>query len=282
MAERYAVATGNWSATGTWDGGASLPTAGDTVHANTYTVTIDQDVTVGSVRTDAGTTAAAGGGFTLADGNTINADVVAGTTTCVTFSAASPATGAINGDITGGASLNADGLAITGTGTVTIVGNCTGGSTTLSIGVDVSAAATVNITGNCAGGSGTASYGARSISAAPTVTITGAVTGGTFNGAYGFSVGGGTFTIVGNITSSSNSAAAGGSTTGTVIHDGELIASSGGIAPLMFNKTAYLIHATNALTHTYRVNDGGSPGVERDLTTGKISKLAGFGGGLVG
>ena len=47
MALRYAVASGNWSAVGTWNGGASVPGNGDTVVANGYTVTIDQNVTIG-------------------------------------------------------------------------------------------------------------------------------------------------------------------------------------------------------------------------------------------
>jgi len=43
MAIRKAVATGNWSATATWDGG-TIPSLEDTVYANGYTVTIDQAV----------------------------------------------------------------------------------------------------------------------------------------------------------------------------------------------------------------------------------------------
>jgi len=54
MALRYAVASGNWSNTATWDGG-TLPTAADTVFANNFTVTINGTFTV--------VAAAAGGNF---------------------------------------------------------------------------------------------------------------------------------------------------------------------------------------------------------------------------
>jgi hypothetical protein len=47
MALRYAVASGNWSATSTWNGTSSIPGNGDTVVANGYTVTIDTNVTIG-------------------------------------------------------------------------------------------------------------------------------------------------------------------------------------------------------------------------------------------
>ena len=70
MAERYAVATGNWSNTATWDGG-TLPTAADDVHSNNYTVTIDQDITVVSLKAIAGSTAVAGGYFTTSGSRTI-------------------------------------------------------------------------------------------------------------------------------------------------------------------------------------------------------------------
>ena len=46
MATRRAVANGNWSATGTWNGGV-VPTNGDTVYANGFNVTLDVDVLIG-------------------------------------------------------------------------------------------------------------------------------------------------------------------------------------------------------------------------------------------
>jgi hypothetical protein len=48
MATRRAIANGNWSATGTWNGGV-VPTAGDTVYANGFNVTINQDINIGGV-----------------------------------------------------------------------------------------------------------------------------------------------------------------------------------------------------------------------------------------
>jgi hypothetical protein len=70
MAERWAVATGVWSSTATWNGG-TLPASGDDVYANGFTVTIDQTVTANSLRIIAGTTAVQGGAFTCSASVTI-------------------------------------------------------------------------------------------------------------------------------------------------------------------------------------------------------------------
>jgi hypothetical protein len=104
VAERYAVAAGNWSNTATWNGG-TLPGSGDDVFANNYAVTIDQDVTVLTLSTRAGTTAVAGGSFTTdATARTINADCYAGTTTCLILSAG--VANVLNGDSYGSDSTN--------------------------------------------------------------------------------------------------------------------------------------------------------------------------------
>ena len=77
MANRYAVATGNWSNTATWDGG-TLPQSGDDVRPNGFTVTIDQDITVTSLRNDASSPAAGGGAFviTSATTRTLNCNLI--------------------------------------------------------------------------------------------------------------------------------------------------------------------------------------------------------------
>ncbi len=71
MANRYAVASGNWSNTATWDGG-TLPTSADIVRPNGFSVTIDQNITVTALRNDASAPAAAGGTFTLTGNYTLN------------------------------------------------------------------------------------------------------------------------------------------------------------------------------------------------------------------
>lgn len=85
MAIRYAVATGNWSDVSTWDGGTTLPTVGDDVYANGFTVTVDQDIEVAKISTEVcPTTSISGGRFSLpsADRNLI-CDIFAGSSTCL-------------------------------------------------------------------------------------------------------------------------------------------------------------------------------------------------------
>jgi hypothetical protein len=71
MAVRYAVATGNWSDTATWNGG-TLPTSADDVYSNGFTVTIDQDINVKTLRNTAQSPAIAGGGFVVSSSVTID------------------------------------------------------------------------------------------------------------------------------------------------------------------------------------------------------------------
>lgn len=77
MAIRYAVATGNWSSTATWDGG-TLPTSADDVFTNNFVVTINQNVAVVSLSNKATTGVNAGGSFRF---NNQNINIVATTIT---------------------------------------------------------------------------------------------------------------------------------------------------------------------------------------------------------
>jgi hypothetical protein len=74
MADRWPLANGNWSNAANWNGG-TLPAAGDDVFADGKTVTIDQDVTVLSVRTTQRSGGTAGGSFVHNQGYTLTADV---------------------------------------------------------------------------------------------------------------------------------------------------------------------------------------------------------------
>ena len=219
MAERYAVATGNWSAVGTWDGGATLPTTGDDVHANTYTVTIDQDVTVGTLRTTAGATAAAGGSFIVSGSRTITADTYAGSTTCLTMNAA--------GQVLVGNSFGSDSTSfsygVKNSAAAVHTGNSTGGSATGGYGSNVIEGGTQN--GNATGGSGSSAFGANVDKGG---VLNGNATGGP--NAWGANVKNGS-KIIGNTTGGTATNAYGANLSNGGIHFGDATGSATNSAP---------------------------------------------------
>jgi hypothetical protein len=190
MALRYAVASGDWSATATWNGG-TLPTASDDVYSNTFTVTIDQNVTVLSLRNTAGAPAVVGGTFqTLASGFTITASgagIVSGVSTIGTVG--------LNGP----------------NSSTTIVGNITAGATTGFLAVNIAAAATnsnLTVIGNVLASTSTTSYGIYNLAGSNTINVTGNVTA---SGAAGIrnTVAGSTVNVTGNVLGGGSAIAAG-------------------------------------------------------------------------
>jgi hypothetical protein len=155
MAEKYAVVSGNWSDPATWDGGVK-PVAGDTVHSNNYTVSLDEDATVDLITNKAGTTAVAGGKFVLAANITITADIEAGPATCVENNF-----GTLNiiGDITGGGGVQFYGVRTFANRITNHTGNSTGGTSTLAMGHQVEGEC--NMTGDAYGGTGNVASGIR-------------------------------------------------------------------------------------------------------------------------
>jgi hypothetical protein len=176
MALITSAATGNFSAGATWTG-VVVPTVGDEARASTgHTITIDVNTTCDEV-SNAGT-----GIFTLASGVTLTANITNKSTTtsrnCLQFTAASPASASIVGNIVGGGSgINAVSVALIGSGNLNITGNVTGGTSAQSSAI-LASAGIANITGNVTGGSGASSHGAHVTSATSTINITGNVTGG--------------------------------------------------------------------------------------------------------
>jgi hypothetical protein len=147
MANRYAVADGNWSNPATWDGG-TLPQAGDDVRPNRFTVTIDQDITVATLRLNTLAPAQPGGVFVITSNTTrtLNCNLVNN----ANDNNISPWNWGIV-------------LRLQSTGIVNINGNLTfpgvmGSGVQMAV-VSIEANCTVNHTGNATGGSNTTAYG---------------------------------------------------------------------------------------------------------------------------
>lgn len=116
MALVTATKTGNWSDTTVWSTGA-LPLASDTVRANGFTVTIDQDVNIGTGTLD---TLTSGGGFSVtAAPRSITANVTAGTSGCLVCSH-NTGTVTLIGNIAGSATTTASGANNSGNGTLSL------------------------------------------------------------------------------------------------------------------------------------------------------------------
>ena len=240
MADIRAIASGNWSAGGTWNGGIP-PGLTDNGFANGFTVTLDQDVSCLSINTTAGGGGVAGGRFQLTAAGvtrTITANILAGSSNCLLQNAAGCSL-IVNGSVTGGSSGSAPGIDASlgallqingnvsgGTGpscygvnntwivnSIVIAGNVTGGTSGANSahGISVSYAPSVTIIGNVTGGAGSSANGASLATSNGVYTITGNVTGGAGISASGVSGLGpnGTLTITGNVTGGSSSTAYG-------------------------------------------------------------------------
>jgi hypothetical protein len=199
MANVYAVKSGNWSDVTVWNTGA-LPTSADDVYSNGFTVTIDQDVTVLSIRNTAQSPAVAGGGYILSGTFTVSATsggFVTGATRLLTYTGSNCV---LNGNITGSGTTAIVTVYHDSTGLLTINGiitlpstspdntfviqtNSTGG---LNINGDiiklgraetlrVGSACTVNIVGNLVANTAGSGGACVNITGAATVNVTGSV-----------------------------------------------------------------------------------------------------------
>jgi len=293
MAERYAVASGNWSAVATWDGGVSLPTTGDTVHPNGFTVTVDQNVTVDTLTNAAGVTASAGGSFNLLAGTVITANLqTVGGTLCTDSGSG---TVSVVGDITATTSTST-GIVKSGSGTLNITGDLESVSAASNLYAVLAYAGAVNITGDITGnktiGGGGPTFrntvkvygncaltvvgdvdgGAASASIlvddTATLDFTGTVSGGNAGSAI-LQSSSSNIEITGNLVSATRPAIVNDSTgTGAVVHRGDVISGTAGIHPVNLYYAPYLIDSSQQMTHTYRIDDGGIAGDARSLYTG--------------
>jgi len=276
MALRYAVATGNWSNTATWDGG-TLPTSSDDVFSNGFTVTINGTFTVLSIRNTSNASAptiAAGGQFIFANGGNLTCTastgiIVGSTTPTLEMTLASGNTGTFNGSIltmtntnnfnaiklSSSGTLNLNGnynidstanraiALLTSTGTLNIVGDIsstvTGGGTTMN-NILMTAAGTLNITGNVTASTNTERSSATINSNAGTINITGNTTANITPAIY--IIGAVTYNQIGNVNASTVQPAIYNQTTAATISvTGIITANTGSPA----------IYAAFALTNNY-------------------------------
>lgn len=210
MAIRYAVATGNWSSTSTWDGG-TLPTSSDDVYADGKTVTIDQSITVISLNNGLRSGGTIGGTFNVTSGGlTINARLDGGysSTVLMTISAAS-GTITINGNINSYATstYNSSTLNITGAATINVNGNVTASATTASAARAIYYTAnggTLNIVGDVTGNLSDSALGfATGVGASSFINVTGTITTTGTNHAVRLTTSYGTLSVTGTITNNS-------------------------------------------------------------------------------
>jgi hypothetical protein len=247
MANRYAVANGNWSSTSTWDGG-TLPTSADDVFANGFTVTIDQNVTVLSLRTTL--IISAGGGFSISSSFNITADIYSGTTTCLTSTGGAGTTVNITGNLYGSTtSTNGSIRALnhTGAGTVNITGDLIGGtgaSGSQRIAVRWGGTGILNINGNITGNSGNTHFG-LSLESIGTVNVTGNLL---TNGNAAISTSSGTLTVTGTLISGSVALISASATNVTI--NGNQSVSSGTTAGLVNLATSGTLTINGSITNS--------------------------------
>jgi hypothetical protein len=269
MANYFARANGNINATNVW---ATTPsgtasdvwstfTSEDVLHSNNFAITVNVSTTVATVRNDNANSATSGGSFTLSNGVTLTANVIAGAsgTGCLFYGGNTPNSATLIGNAQAGATVA---VANQSNGTLNITGNCTAGTASNSFGANNQSNGTLNITGNCTGGSGgTGSVNGANNASTGTLNITGNCTGGSVAPAFGANNNStGTLNITGNCTGGSIASAFGAhnNSAGTITIIGSAIASNNAIGT---RNTS-----TGILTVTRAVGNGWGIG-----TTGIIS-----------
>jgi hypothetical protein len=292
MANYFARKAGNINAVDVW---ATTPsgtaanvwstfTNADTLHSNGFNITVNVSTTVGTVRNDNANGATTGGSFTLFNGVTLTANVVAGGVTCVSYSGTSGNSATIVGNLTGGTGTNASGASNTSSGTLNITGNCTGGSGSSSRCAFNASSGTMNITGSVTGSSAAVAEGAYN-SSTGTINITGNVTGGGLNTSYGATnISIGTLTITGSVTGGSVGGTAGAqnSSTGTMTIIGSATASN--TAAGANNASTGILNVTRAVGNGWGIGTVGVSSVAGvgSLVAGSQTRIEEFEFGALG
>ena len=228
MPARKATASGKWSQS-IWD---VTPSVGDDVFANGFTVEIDQNVNVGSLRTSvSGVYAAAGGGFTLYQPLSVIASpggFLAGSTTCLT-SYVSAGTATLSGNVASGSNSDIYGINIaTDGGSLNLFGNVLGGTNTRTCGVLFNSTKNLTVVGDVSGSRNSSVATSHGIlnQTVGNCYVTGNIVGG--NNATGFGISNnslGLISVLGNVRGDVGSGVSQNST-GTLLVSGTITASA--------------------------------------------------------
>jgi hypothetical protein len=154
MANVTAVKTGNWSDPTVWNTGA-LPTSADDVFSNGFDVTIDQNVTVLSIRQSSPANTTSRGTFILTNGVVVSATsggfisrANSFTAGFIIFNLSTPNSATLIGNLSHAAGDQVFTVDHSGTGTLNIIGNLIGFSLSGTYNLRITSTGTVNITGN--------------------------------------------------------------------------------------------------------------------------------------
>lgn len=241
MANRFAVASGNFNDTATWSTtaagspGASVPVSGDNAIANNRTVTITANETCDNITNGTTYGGTAGGGFVLNNGITLtvlSSVLTGGTGGTLRLSGTNSATVAAV-TIASANVANTDCILHSGTGTLTvnsttIQGN--GFSANASRCINLTAAGTANITASTitGGSESTGTTGAILGGASSTITINAAtLTGGFAASSPAVNANGGVCSITGNLLATTGCNAVSVTTTTTLTVFGNVTAANG-------------------------------------------------------
>jgi len=232
MANVFATKSGNWSDTTVWNT-LALPATVDDVFANNFTVTININAQVLSIRTTAAAPAVAGGAFNINSNISLSANIVTGSTNCLTFASVAPNSCTLVGNVSGSlTTAERYGFVNNSTGTINVFGNVKGGSASGARGILNNSSGIVNIVGNVEAFSGVTSYGVLNNSTG-TVNVTGTVIAGPIgagtepHGMHNQSTG--TINVLGQVLggSSSNGTGIRNASTGVVNVTGSVTGGSG-------------------------------------------------------
>ena len=148
MPNRWPISSGNWSDSAIWSG-SIIPTAVDDVYANNRIVTIDQNITVTSLRNSAISGVTTGGRFVIVDNYIVSSSIILGTAnSCLIYTGSNGCT--INSTINQSGTNFISSLELSGTGgTIIISGSlpCTAGANQHNVGITTSNQ-TLNFTGS--------------------------------------------------------------------------------------------------------------------------------------